>query len=691
MTSVDLCMGCMEVRGPTPACPSCGWREDQVPDSPLYLLPRAVLQNQYLLGRVLGHGGFGITYLGWDLNLATKLAVKEYFPSNVATRASGTVSVRPYGSRSEQDYQWGLEKFLEEARVLARFQNQPGIVSVFNFFRANETAYLVMEYLQGVTLERYLEDRGGRIPVDHVIRFLTPVMSALCEVHRAGILHRDISPDNIHINSSSQVKLLDFGAARYALGQQSKNLSVILKEGFAPEEQYRTKGLQGPWTDVYATAATIYKSITGIVPTPALDRLENDDLVPPSSVPGVIVTPQLEACLMKGLAVRAPDRFQSMEDFRAALTGDSPVAISPPTTALNTLRYVAPVPEPQPEPLPIPEPLSPSRTWLAWVWAAAGILVLAAFGYFFTHRTSAPSAATPAQPSTARNTQPAPAPNAQPAPDNNAAINSVPPPGRDISAPAQSPVPPNPPATPPAQPPSSNNSSPPVAPPSPQPRTEARNSIAPAGAPGANAPATAQTFGIDAFDAQPANIRAGQSAILRWSVRGAQQVSISPSIGTVGANGQANGAPRANTTYVLSALSPTQTLTRRVEVIVSPGSAPASVNAPVRSWTVVHDHGGVAGAIRGISGLGANRRSVSEVVCVGTLTLQGKYVRFRSRTTGDRFDRPVSSIAEVHVNRLSIEGRHAFHIRFDDGQNYNFIPEANDQEIVDAIQAAMNR
>ena len=263
-------MGCLEERGSEQVCPHCRWEEGAPIASPLYLPPRTVLEDQYLLGRVLGHGGFGITYLAWDLRLHRRLAIKEYMPQRIAGRSPGDLNISVY--TNEEDYQWGLERFLDEARVIAKFADHPNVMSIITHFTGNDTAYIVAEYLDGSTLLEYTEQQGGTIPYETATRILMPVMDALREVHKSGILHRDISPDNVCITRSGLVKLLDFGAARQALGQKSKNLSVILKEGYAPEEQYRTKGDQGPWTDVYATAATLYRVITGKIPPPATDR-----------------------------------------------------------------------------------------------------------------------------------------------------------------------------------------------------------------------------------------------------------------------------------------------------------------------------------------------------------------------------------------------------------------------------------
>ncbi|WEK53125.1 MAG: protein kinase [Candidatus Cohnella colombiensis] len=320
----QLCMGCMTLVGEVEVCPNCGFVEGTPPEAPQHLAPRTLLNGRYLLGRVLGQGGFGITYLAWDINLDTKLAVKEYLPRDFASRSLEQTAVSVYSGENQTHFEYGLEKFLEEAKILAQFNNSPGIVSVRDFFRENNTAYLVMYYLDGITFKQYLEQMGGKIPYETAISIMNPVLDSLAEVHNLQLLHRDISPDNIYITTNRQVKLLDFGAARHSVNEQNRSLSIILKPGFAPEEQYRTKGRQGPWTDVYAAAATIYRAITGIVPVEALERMQEDTLVPPSQL-GVNITADAEAALMQALSVRAPQRFQSIKSFQTALLGGAPV------------------------------------------------------------------------------------------------------------------------------------------------------------------------------------------------------------------------------------------------------------------------------------------------------------------------------------------------------------------------------
>ncbi len=387
--AAGLCMGCMEAKSSTADCPRCGYRE-QEPESPLHLRPRTELHGQYLIGRVLGHGGFGVTYLAWDLNLERKIAIKEYLPSGVAMRTGQNSQVIPYSGEVRKDFEWGLERYLDEARTVARFQNHPSIVSVLNFFRGNGTAYLVMEYLEGGTFDKFLQSQGGRTNMETALKAMIPVLEALGAVHEAGILHRDISPDNIYITRSWQVKVLDFGAARYALGSKSRNLSVILKEGFAPVEQYHSKGNQGPWTDIYACGATLFRALTGKTPPPSLERLHQDELQPPSAF-GAAIAPHQERAIMKALALRAEDRFLSMPAFRDALTAQA----LPATLPASELRFqesvpylefsapptvpVAKTPVPPVPPAP-PLPAPPAKSNLRPILAGMAGVVLAIAG-----------------------------------------------------------------------------------------------------------------------------------------------------------------------------------------------------------------------------------------------------------------------------------------------------------------------
>jgi formylglycine-generating enzyme required for sulfatase activity/serine/threonine protein kinase len=351
------CPNCFEP-SPGQPCSHCGWQrglDNQSPGLPL----GTRLQGAYRIGRVLGHGGFGITYLAWDENLELKLAIKEYLPLHLAGRDGdrATVSVRPGEAREQFDH--GLTGFLNEARALARFDQHPGIVGVKGYLRAHGTGYMVMEYVPGITFKTYLERRGGRIPFADALALLMPVMDALRAVHQGDLLHRDIAPDNIYITTAGQVKLLDFGAARQALRDQSQSLSMIFKPGYAPWEQCHKGGRQGPWTDVYALAATLYRAITGEPPPESPDRMEQDELLAPSRL-GLALPAAAETALMQGLAVKAKDRTQEMVSLQRGLQGQVPPATPP-----------APPRPPQ------PPPAAPTRPrWWGPVLLGSGLMAL---------------------------------------------------------------------------------------------------------------------------------------------------------------------------------------------------------------------------------------------------------------------------------------------------------------------------
>jgi len=366
MNLATLCVGCMRNDSGAPVCPDCGAAFDLNAQNSMQLAPRTLLHGQYLIGRALGQGGFGVTYLAWDSDLQARVAVKEYLPNGVAGRGGDEKTVVPYSDVARQEYEYGLERFLEEARTLKKFNAFPGIVSVDTVFRENGTAYLVMEYLDGSTLEEFLHQQGEKIPFASALPLILPVIDAMGAVHAEGILHRDISPDNVYLTRAGKVKLIDFGAARNALGHKSKNLSIILKDGYAPEEQYRASGSQGPWTDVYATAATFYHAITGRRPQTSLDRQVEDKVIPPSAS-GVSIDPVAEAALMKALAVRAADRFPSMQDFKAALMGTVDVRRAPEAAPLL-------------EEIP---PAAASKSRSKWLRPAIGVAVAAAAIAFF--------------------------------------------------------------------------------------------------------------------------------------------------------------------------------------------------------------------------------------------------------------------------------------------------------------------
>lgn len=316
------CLGCMEEYDDKESvCPYCGYKKGTPVKELYHLIPGTVLNNRYLVGQSVGFGGFGITYIGWDKTLNKKVAIKEYLPSEFATRMEGTTCVTAYDGEKTQQFEAGLSRFVDEALRLAKLNHLDGIVHIYDSFVENNTAYIVMEYLKGDTLKSILKQRHT-LSYQEAIDIALPLLKSLDEVHQKGIIHRDIAPDNIIITDDGRVKLIDFGAARYATTVHSKSLSVVLKPGYAPEEQYRSHGNQGPWSDVYAMGATLYRAITGVVPEDSLERKSNDELEDISKFVPDIPKP-LENAIMNALNVNAADRIQTAKEFADALSGVS--------------------------------------------------------------------------------------------------------------------------------------------------------------------------------------------------------------------------------------------------------------------------------------------------------------------------------------------------------------------------------
>ncbi len=320
-----LCLGCMNEWGDSARpCPVCGFVRDGYEKPPRWLPLKHVLNKKYMIGKAIGEGGFGITYLGWDLNLQVRVAVKEYFPMGLATRETGAGrgnTITALSGARQESYRQGLEKFMAEARNLSKFYQLQGIVAVKDFFFENDTAYMVMEYVDGITLGAYLKERGGQLGEQEVLQLFHPVMESLKVVHQAGIVHRDISPDNIMMTKDGRMKLIDFGAARFAGGDTERSLTIILKHGYAPAEQYQSHGNQGPWTDVYAICATMYRMITGKVPPGAMDRLHEDTLEEFSALGFQVSERTAYVILDRGMAIKVENRCRSMEELMEALYG----------------------------------------------------------------------------------------------------------------------------------------------------------------------------------------------------------------------------------------------------------------------------------------------------------------------------------------------------------------------------------
>ena len=354
----QFCNHCMSpIEDTIQVCPHCG-KNLEVKPPVHHLLPGTMLGGRFQVGYALGEGGFGITYIGRDTKLNMKVAIKEFYPNGFVSR-SNTISATIDDSTTQdrkEFFQKGKTRFLEEAQILAKFSGEPGIVDVRDFFEENNTAYIIMEFLDGCDLKTYLK-KNGLLTAQQAVDLLTPMMNSLKKVHDQGLIHRDISPDNIMISGNS-VKLLDFGAARTVSAEANKSLSVMLKPGFAPEEQYRSKGNQGPWTDIYALCATLYKCITGITPDDATQRVFSDEVKTPTAL-GFATPPQLEAALMKGMSVHQNDRYQSIDQLMAGFQG---VTVPTPAGADDVATMYMQGQTVAPQTTPVATPVAPATS-----------------------------------------------------------------------------------------------------------------------------------------------------------------------------------------------------------------------------------------------------------------------------------------------------------------------------------------
>lgn len=320
------CMRCMSPLTKGEICAHCGC-DNQTKQTPPYCLRTGTcLKHRYYTGLVLGEGGFGITYIGWDQTLSIPVAIKEYYPKGMIRR---TV-IDDYGdgaycyddSFMQEPYQKGIRAFMQEARNLARFHQLDGVAVVRDYFMENDTAYIVMDHIQGNSIERYVKERG-RVPADQAIKMLRPVMDTLQIMHSNHMIHRDVSGDNLLVTPKGTAKLVDFGSAR-RVADQDHTMTVMYKRGYAPEEQYRSKGEVGPWTDIYSICVVMYYMISGVMPEEATQRLLADRTVPLIQLDGVEITRKQSDAIQKGMAVLGPDRFSDVSGLLKAL-GETPM------------------------------------------------------------------------------------------------------------------------------------------------------------------------------------------------------------------------------------------------------------------------------------------------------------------------------------------------------------------------------
>ncbi len=322
------CLNCMqEYNEIYEVCPHCGYIRGTKPQEPYHLHPGMELLGKYVIGTVIGFGGFGVIYKAWDKNFEKVVAVKEYYPTTFLSRNVGEKQAYIYDKRNVEEFEKGKKEFLEEARNLAKFNNHPNIVHVYDFFEENGTAYFVMEFLDGCNLKTFLQvnaQSGRRISVETALQITQCVLSALKAVHASKIIHRDIKPGNIFICKDGTIKLIDLGAARFSDSEMEKTRTIIITPGYAPAEQYQIKSKQGPYTDIYAVAAVLYEMLTGIKPDESINRKVEDTLIEPQKM-NPDVPANINSAVMRAMAIQSEIRFQNVDQFAKALRSEKEV------------------------------------------------------------------------------------------------------------------------------------------------------------------------------------------------------------------------------------------------------------------------------------------------------------------------------------------------------------------------------
>lgn len=337
-----LCPNCFQKLTTESKCSHCGY--DLVDRKKFSgILPEFTqLNNRYLVGRVLGRGGFGITYIALDMQYNRLCAIKEYMPSEYSKRCNNTANIEPFSdTKSKNVFAHGREKFMDEAKTLLSLQGNPTVVNIYAYFSQNNTAYLVMEYLDGMDLRKRARLNGGKLNPQFAYEVFVTIASSLMEIHKKNILHRDISPENIIVTSNGRIKLIDFGAARNYVSLQNKGMSILLKPGFAPPEQYSTNGNQGPWSDVYALCATFYNIVSGQPLVDALYRYRGTPQPTLQSL-GSNVSKKISDVIDKGLSLDYKKRYQDFIALLNDLSGE------------NIQQSVVPPKPPEPPKPPVP-------------------------------------------------------------------------------------------------------------------------------------------------------------------------------------------------------------------------------------------------------------------------------------------------------------------------------------------------
>lgn len=323
MSEKKRCLNCMkEYDSVYEICPHCGHVDNTPPGEIYFLMPGTVLQNRFVIGTTVGAGGFGIVYKAWDRTLDKVVAIKEFFPVGFVSRSTGQSALSIIPSRKEE-FEKEKFRFLEEARYLAKFSEHPNIVNVYSFFEENNTAYINMEFLEGKSLKSHIDELGGKMAVNDAVNVTVLILKALKDIHKEKIIHRDVSPDNIFVCDGGNIKLMDFGAARFSK-EDASGYTMILKPGYAPPEQYQSNSKQGAYTDIYAVGAVLYRAVTGYKAPESTNRMEGEKMVEPIDLNSG-VSPTLNNVIMRAMALAPELRFQTDDEFISALS--SPKAL----------------------------------------------------------------------------------------------------------------------------------------------------------------------------------------------------------------------------------------------------------------------------------------------------------------------------------------------------------------------------
>ncbi len=314
--SNQMCFQCFKVKGDYEVCPHCGHVEESQGGQACQLSPGTVLRNRYIIGICIGFGGFGITYKAYDTVLSIVVAIKEFYPAGLVNRAEGEKKVGIFSGDKQMEFERQRERFLTEAKNMATFSKEKDIVNVYDYFEENQTAYIIMEYIEGTLLKERLKQ--GRMDVEEAKGYMVSLLTALEKVHYHGIIHKDVSPDNIFLTGTQTIKLFDFGAAKFQGTESERSEDVVIKAGYTPPEQYRSKNEQGAFMDIYAAGAVFYEMVTGEKPMEAPDRAVEDEVKMPSEY-GIEIEENLERIIMKAMAMKPEHRFQTATQFQTAI------------------------------------------------------------------------------------------------------------------------------------------------------------------------------------------------------------------------------------------------------------------------------------------------------------------------------------------------------------------------------------